>query len=308
MDIMRWIRILLRGVAWLFSGLFAFFAAAFFVSLYWLAGLFSLLVAATLFPPLLDRVAAMLGRPLPVLPRAAAVGVLLVCITVASAVDGSRIDAAEQERSTRAAALLQAEREDSLQAFYVAHHDSLLAHVTNLSRAGSHQEVQQLGRAWGRFADEAFAAVVARADSTLAAAARAEKERALVAQVRSVPASEVERNRDLYRELVRLVPENGHYQSRLTHYQGILTRRQAEAAARTALFGPQPYGSSEVRRFLRSIARDPKSVKIHECSRPGLGDEGWVVACDWSAANGFGGMNRAYNRFVIRHGSVIGMR
>lgn len=91
---------------------------------------------------------------------------------------------------------------------------------------------------------------------------------------------------------------------------------QAEAAE-LARFGPAPTlsawdgGSRGVQRYLERVARDPESVEVENCTQPIRSDlasaatdtdlpDGWVTVCEWAARNGFGGMNRTRNTFVLR--------
>ena len=91
---------------------------------------------------------------------------------------------------------------------------------------------------------------------------------------------------------------------------------QAEAAE-LARFGPAPTlsawdgGSRGVQRCLERVARDPESVEVENCTQPIRSDlaaaatdtdlpDGWVTVCEWSARNGFGGMNRTRSTFVLR--------
>ncbi|MCF6175943.1 MAG: formylglycine-generating enzyme family protein [Victivallaceae bacterium] len=80
-------------------------------------------------------------------------------------------------------------------------------------------------------------------------------------------------------------------------------------------FGPPPVASiwsgsyNEVITFLKSVAKDPDSIKIYSSSKVFYNDTaGWIIQCDWGGKNSFGGMNRSINWFVINHGQVIKMK
>lgn len=85
-------------------------------------------------------------------------------------------------------------------------------------------------------------------------------------------------------------------------------------ADREAKWGETPQASAwdgkvyVVERYLKSIAKDPKSVTFYGWSEILYNDDsGWIVQCDWGARNGFGGMSREVNWFVIRNGAVAQM-
>lgn len=93
-------------------------------------------------------------------------------------------------------------------------------------------------------------------------------------------------------------------------------RRQEDEAAQDKIrrLGPKPVASlfdhtyPEIKEYLRVRLRDPDSIKFYQCSDPILADDAWVIACDYGAKNGFGGMNRIQEWFVIRAGHVIDVK
>ena len=102
-----------------------------------------------------------------------------------------------------------------------------------------------------------------------------------------------------------------------------LAQAEADSVAQVeARFGSAPTisawdgGSIGVEMFLEEVARDPESVDVENCTQPvttesymelaeAVGEtlslpDGWVTICEWAARNGFGGMNRTRNTFVLR--------
>lgn len=76
-----------------------------------------------------------------------------------------------------------------------------------------------------------------------------------------------------------------------------------EQKKRLELHGPRPdiYElKARVETSLMKTARDPDSVKIYEWSEIFFNDkDGWIIKADWGAKNGFGGMTRQTNWFVM---------
>lgn len=95
----------------------------------------------------------------------------------------------------------------------------------------------------------------------------------------------------------------------LTTVTGAIARKvpapelSAEQKKRIDLHGPRPdlYElQARIENSLKKTARDPDSVKIYEWSDIFFNDkDGWIIKADWGAKNGFGGMTRAANWFVV---------
>lgn len=88
---------------------------------------------------------------------------------------------------------------------------------------------------------------------------------------------------------------------------------QTEQEKLVVKFGQKPSGGfdgvpREIKSYLKAVAKNPDSVKINTCTDVSVdAKSGWVVGCDWNAQNGFGGMNRAKNWFVIKNREVVKM-
>lgn len=83
--------------------------------------------------------------------------------------------------------------------------------------------------------------------------------------------------------------------------------RDEAKEARQAVFaklGPEP-GLYTIKAHLKSIARHPSSVRVHKCGGAKQFDAYWEIRCDWSAANGLGGMNRQTNTFQHAYGVTL---
>jgi len=95
----------------------------------------------------------------------------------------------------------------------------------------------------------------------------------------------------------------------LTTVTGSIARKfpapelSTEQKKRLELHGPRPdlYElQARIETSLKKVARDPESVKIYEWSDIFYNDkDGWIIRADWGAKNGFGGMTRETNWFVV---------
>lgn len=146
-----------------------------------------------------------------------------------------------------------------------------------------------------------------------AAEQRQKKESDLLAQAKILPASEIEKNREVYEKLVKLVPENKKYQDKFSHYDELVKKKDKEYEDRLALYGRVPIRSSwdssyyEVESYLKKVANDPRSIKIEGCTMVYSTDSGWLVGCEYRGSNAFGALVKQSNWFIIRHGQVVKM-
>jgi hypothetical protein len=99
--------------------------------------------------------------------------------------------------------------------------------------------------------------------------------------------------------------------------QSARTEQKASAPKKVdpleAKFGAMPSGGfdgvpREVKSYLKGIARNPASVDVETCTDVSVDQKnGWIVGCTWLGQNGFGGMNKESNWFVIKNRTVIKM-
>lgn len=164
----------------------------------------------------------------------------------------------------------------------------------------------------------------AKAKIAKAAVDRKAKTQTILAQLKDIPASELEQNLDLYKQLVSLNPDVSVYEEKLKLFSDRLKQQeeskrlaqekiQKESEARVAKFGnaptPSPWDGSytAVKQYLKRVANDPDSIKMDGCTKVYTIDQGWLVGCDYRGRNAFGGLIRQSNWFTIRHDTVIQM-
>ncbi len=106
-------------------------------------------------------------------------------------------------------------------------------------------------------------------------------------------------------ERQRIEAERQAEQQRAIDQAEIIERR------RISRIGEKPVGSawdgsySVIEDYLRSIANDPDSIDIQECSPAVETDGGWLVRCVFRGKNAFGALVRKEQVFLIRFGEVV---
>ena len=137
--------------------------------------------------------------------------------------------------------------------------------------------------------------------------------KAILKQLKSIPASEYELNKQLYQQLVNYNPENKQFKQKLSFYSQKLKEQQEKARARKAKFGEPPIQSawdgsySVVESYLEKIANDPDSIDVAGCTKVYHTKNGWLVGCDYRGRNAFGGIVKQSNWFTIVHNRVVQM-
>jgi len=78
-----------------------------------------------------------------------------------------------------------------------------------------------------------------------------------------------------------------------------------------ALAGEEPKRSSydgtylSVKWFLKENMGDPASLKLEYCTQAYLSSAGWATQCTYRGKNGFGGMVKETNWFIVRKNAAV---
>ncbi|MEQ1856164.1 MAG: hypothetical protein ABL963_06835 [Longimicrobiales bacterium] len=289
------------AVGWFFAALFVLIAGRSVIEGGWGGAGAMLLMSAVVCPAV--RIPASL--------RPWSIGVALIVMFVGVGFDAE----ASEERTSREAAQVQArgeaDRLDGLRMEFSARRAELVAMLEAGIRAGDPVPALQAAAPMREVADEQFLALLGTADAINFANRLREREQWLVAEARSVPANDLERNRELYLELVSIDSTNATYRERLSHYSGLVLDRQREQIERRERLGEPPSRSAldgnyrEVSEYLRGVANDPGSIDVAQCTDVYFTEDGWLVGCDYRGANAFGALVFSSNWFLIRQGRVI---
>lgn len=314
------------------------------------AGLSLILISLLLLPPVRNFAHSKIKKELPTKVRGVAIFILFIAFVVFV---GQSQDRKAQELAVQEAQE-QAERVASLRQqnidYFNNNSSKILSQIKAALDNANYKEAVSLfskylpsknkelidlhGEAKSRLAAIAKAEKEEKekAKSKLAAIAKAKKEakekaerkvktEEILAKLKSIPASQYERNRAFYQQLVTYNPSVDKYKNKLSYYSGKIKeenekeRRKKEKIrkkreARIAKFGETPVQSPwdgsyrAVERYLERVANDSDSIEMDGCTEVDHIKEGWLVGCNYRGRNAFGGMVRQSNWFTIVHGRV----
>ncbi len=175
-------------------------------------------------------------------------------------------------------------------AYYTSHKSKVTSEIRKHIDKGAYSEALRISQPY-----------LESNDKDLLALKNEAQENQLREKVARIPASEWEKNRDLYAQLVSLNPDKALYRKKHDYYQ-----RKFEGVGKEPIggFGIAP---PEVKLYLQGVAHDPDSIEIDVCSTPALNPQktGWLVGCNYRGRNGFGGMVRKANWFTIQRNRVV---
>ncbi len=159
--------------------------------------------------------------------------------------------------------------------------------------------------------DSDINSIHAKANKKLLQIQRNQEIEQLVAELKTVPASELQKNKNLYQKLLKLDPNNQKYQQKLSHYSQKILEKHEKEQKQLMKFGLPPEPSAwdgsytAIKEYLRTVANDPDSIKIYASTEVYTSEDGWLVGCDYGGKNAYGGMVRQSKWFVIVHNQVV---
>ena len=136
----------------------------------------------------------------------------------------------------------------------------------------------------------------------------------ILSKLKKLPASKINDNYNLYKELSKLHPNNEKYPKEMKLYADKIAKVKAEKIAEKIFYGDKPVQSSwdgsysAVKSYLKRAMNDPSSLEMNNCSSVyKIDDKGWAVKCSYRGKNAFGGMVLNSNWFIIRQNTVVGV-
>jgi hypothetical protein len=271
-----------------------------------LAGFLFFVAAAVVLPPVNAWLKAKLNVAIPWKVQAWLVLGLIMGAAVSMARGVSR---GEERDAARAADV----RADALRADFATNAPAIRQRMDSALKARNYALAVSIGQRYVNVVhDPQLAKLYTDAQAGQRREADRAKERNLLARVAATPTSNLEANRDLYRQLVALNPSNTSYKAKYDEYNNQIRQQQVAVQDRIRRFGPIPrrYSSGtydEVEEYLRQVMNDPKTLEGVECTEVNHVERGWLVGCNYRGANAFGGIIRQANWFIIRQGRVIEM-
>ena len=141
------------------------------------------------------------------------------------------------------------------------------------------------------------------------------KTKNILAQLKKIPAKQLEKNYNLYKKLLKMHPKNTTYNQKMKYYANKIAEVEAKIAAEKLFYGKKPVQSAwdgsynVVERYLKQVMNDPSSLKIDSCTPVyKVKNTGWIVGCRYRGKNAFGGMVLNQNWFVIRQNQVVDVK
>ena len=110
------------------------------------------------------------------------------------------------------------------------------------------------------------------------------REAELVAELKGIPAVEVKKNLEAYRELVKLSPGNEKYPAKVAYYEGQLVRYNKIQGQFSSWSGAH----KSIERYVKARLKDPNSYEHIETGYNDNGDH-LLVMMKYRAKNSFGG-------------------
>lgn len=302
------------AMGWLFGILFILLGVGALTGTMWLVGLVSVGGAAFILPPVRSWATSKTGIRLPENVRIGGYVALVIAFAVTTAIDSGRVNRAEAERAAKERMEQAAAAEAAMQEEWVHGRDSILSAVRASLAAEQYREAAKIAHEYLFSEDKTLRGLHREAVDAIEAADNKALEERIVEELKRIPASDVRENRNRYRKLTELAPDNARYQDRYEHYQRLVDAEEARKAARLAAWGNPPEQSSwdgsyrPVKDYLKEVMHDPSSLDMDGCTPVyAVEGRGWIVGCDYRGKNAFGGVIRQSNWFVIRHNVVLSM-
>lgn len=219
---------------------------------------------------------------------------------------GERHSKEENERVSRIVAEL--ERQDAIEdaKYFRANRNQILTELMVHFEANEDSKVVEITERY-----------LATGDDLIRKAHITAKTRLVNSALRDVPESDYARRASLFTELEKLHPDNKQLKQRAGYYRSMYAKEQqkieADAKTRVEMYGEEPvliFGRYyyQVENYLKSVAHDPSSVSIQQCSDARFDGDGWLVGCEYLAKNVYGATVRSASWFTIVRDQVTNVR
>lgn len=286
------------GVAFLLVGLLAIVESP-------LGGVCLFAMSALLLPPVRSFVFSKTNKEFPIKARGASLFVLFI-------VFGIFIGQA-QEKKEQELAIQQAQEKSEMAEklkkdvidYFNTNRKLIIASVKNAHSAKEFKSVVAQSNKYLVAGDEELNKMNAQAKKELAAIHKAEKTKQILAELKSVPTSEYEKNKNLYQQLVDLHPTNDGYKNKVSFYLNkidVAAKAKLAAEARKkqieSQFSPWDGSHRNLERLIKKAMNDPDSYEHDETKYWDMGDH-LVVQTTYRGKNAFGGIVRNFVKAKI---------
>ena len=280
---------------WVFGVLFLLTGVLFLVESP-LAGLSLVAAAALLLAPVRNFVFSKTNKEFPVKARAISIFILFMAFGffVVQAQDRKEQELAAQQAQEKAekAAQLRQENID----YFNANREQIMSTVKKALSEKDYQSVISHSSNYLVADDKELEKINSQAKDELASIEQAKKTEKLLAELKSVPAQEYEKNRSLYQQLLRMHPDNELYKKKVIFYAGKVEeekQKQIAVDARKkkieAQFSAWVGSHRNLERVIKESMNDPDSYDHAETVYSDRGDH-LIVRTTFRGKNAFGGV------------------
>ena len=224
-----------------------------------LGGICRIAIAALLLPPVRSFVYSKTNKELPVKVRAVSIFVLVIAFEVF--IDQS------QDRKAQKLAAQQAQGKID---YFNANREQIISLVKAALSAEEYQSVFSQSNKYLVVGDKELEQMNAQAKKEVAATQKAKKTEKLLAELKSVPTEEYEKNKNLYQQLMNLHPDNEKYKSKIKFYKtkileelDILAEETKVLFYKSTIPGPQTSKSYYIKESVKVVRqKNPKIIQV----------------------------------------------
>lgn len=283
------------AVGWIFGVSFAFSGIGLATESP-LGGLIVIAASLFLIPPARDFVYSKTNRSMSLGARVGTVVGLLFIASLIVGQDASSQAQRKAEQEAQAQAELAAQAKQANIDYYNQHKEEILAKAGEALAAKDYKSVVEQTNKYLAAGDEQLKRLNTKAAEIIAAEHKAERTDSILTQLKSVPASEYEQNKNLYNQLVAMHPDNAQYKEKLAHYNNKIAEEQRAIAAAAAKkeqikkqFSAWDGSHYNLERLIKKAMNDPDSYQHDETVYWDMGDY-LVVKTTYRGKNAFGGV------------------
>lgn len=191
------------------------------------------IAALLLLPPFRNFVYSKTQIQLPFAARALSIVVLLIVFgTIVGENQEKKMQETEVDKASKQAEKSDPTREEKINHFG-DNRERILADIELAISSGEYDKAMSLSAKYITYGDPEISKLYRQAKRSLSELRKADKTNKILAELRTIPETEYETNRNLYQKLTALYPENENYKSKVNHYHAKLIeeRKQEQLAS-----------------------------------------------------------------------------
>jgi len=261
-----------------------------------LAGLSLIAAAALLLPPVRNFVYSKTNKEFPVKARAISIFILFMAFGffVGQAQERKEQELAAQQAQEKAEKAAQL-RQDNID-YFNANREQIISRVKSAVTEKDYQAAISQSNKYLVSGDKELEQLNTQAKNELLAIQKAKKTEKLLAELKSVPTEEYEKNRGLYQQLLNMHPDSELYKNKVAFYAGkIKEEKQKQIAAEErkkkieSQFSAWDGSHRNLERVIKESMNDPDSYEHVKTVYWDRGDY-LIVKTTFRGKNAFGGV------------------